>query len=132
MFLYNKEVVFQDMEELVSREYVPYEMLRDKTVLITGATGMLAYYFTMALMHLNLTKDYNIKVVALVRNAKKAEAKFAGFLEDSRFEILAQDVCAPIKYDGAVDYISTPLVLAVHTLSSTTPQVLSLLTPQAQ
>lgn len=105
MFLYDKEVVRQDMEELVSREYVPYEMLRDKTVLITGATGMLAYYFTMALMHLNLTKDYNIKVVALVRNRKKAEAKFAGFLEDSRFEIMAQDVCEPMSYEGNIDYI---------------------------
>lgn len=105
MFLYDKEVVRQDMDELVSREYVPYEMLRDKTVLVTGATGMLAYYFTMALMHLNLTKDYNIKVVALVRNAKKAEAKFAGFLSHPCFEILSQDVCAPINYDGDIDYI---------------------------
>ncbi|MBQ4105737.1 MAG: NAD-dependent epimerase/dehydratase family protein [Clostridia bacterium] len=105
MFLYDKEVVRKDMEEIVSRDYVPYEMLRDKTVLITGATGMLAYYFTMALMHLNLTRDYNIRVLALVRNAEKAKAKFKGFLSDEHFEIIAQDVCAPIEYAGEIDYI---------------------------
>lgn len=105
MFLYDKAVVREDMEELVSREYIPYEKLRSKTVLITGATGMLAYYFTLALMHLNLTRDYDIKVVALVRNAEKAKAKFAGFLSDERFEILAQDVCEPINYEGNIDYI---------------------------
>ena len=76
MFLYEKDVVRQDMEELVNLSYIPFEKLRNKSVLITGATGMLAYYFTMALMHLNLTRDYKTKVVALVRNKEKAEAKF--------------------------------------------------------
>ncbi len=100
-----KDVVLQDMEELVNREFVPFEKLRNKAVLITGATGMLAYYFTLTLMHLNLTRDYNTKVIALVRNKEKAQAKFAGFMENPLFEILAQDVCDPIAYDGAVDYI---------------------------
>lgn len=105
MFLYNKSVVREDMNDLVSRDYIPFEDLRGKTVLVTGATGMLAYYFTLGLMHLNLEKDYDIRVIALVRNRKKAEAKFEGFLSDSRFEILAQDVCEKIEIEGNVDYI---------------------------
>ena len=105
MFLYKKEVVRQDMEELTSRSYIPFEKLKEKSVLITGATGMLAYYFTMALMHLNITADYKTKVIALVRNKAKAEAKFEGFLENPYFEILAQDVCDEIKYEGDIDYI---------------------------
>lgn len=105
MFLYDKAVVKEDMQELVERDYIPYDKLNGKTVLVTGATGMLAYYFTMALMHLNLTKGYNIKVVALVRNAQKAKAKFEGFLDDERFELMTQDVCQEIEYDGNVDYI---------------------------
>ncbi|MBQ4569944.1 MAG: NAD-dependent epimerase/dehydratase family protein [Ruminococcus sp.] len=105
MFLYDKDVVRQDMEELVSREFVPFEKLRGKSVLVTGATGMLAYYFTMALMHLNLTRDFGIRVIALVRNKEKAQAKFAGFIDSPLFEILAQDVCDPIDCEGDVDYI---------------------------
>lgn len=105
MFLYDKAVVREDMEDLASREYIPYEKLQGKTVLVTGATGMLAYYFTMTLMHLNLTRGYNIRVVALVRNVEKAKAKFAGFISDDRFELMAQDVCEPISYEGNIDYI---------------------------
>ena len=105
MFLYDKDVVRQDMDELTSRSNIPFEKLREKTVLITGATGMLAYYFTLTLMHLNITKDYKTKVVALVRNKAKAEGKFKGFLENPYFEILSQDVCEPINYEGNIDYI---------------------------
>ncbi len=105
MFLYDKTVVREDIEELTHREYIPFDKLRNKTVLVTGATGMLAYYFTMALMHLNITQNFNVKVVALVRNAKKAEAKFSGFMDDPNFVLLSQDVCSPIDYEGDVDYI---------------------------
>ena len=105
MFLYSKPLVKEDMAELTSREYIPFEMLRNKTVLVTGATGMLAYYFTLALMHLNIEKDYDIRVIALVRNKEKASKKFEGFLSDSRFEILAQDVCDELNIEGDVDYI---------------------------
>ncbi len=105
MFLYSKEVVLKDMEELVSRSYIPFEDLKGKSVLVTGATGMLAYYFTLALMHLNIEKNYDIRVIALVRNKEKAEKKFSGFLENPNFEILAQDVCDKISVDGDVDYI---------------------------
>ncbi|MGN0453050.1 MAG: NAD-dependent epimerase/dehydratase family protein [Ruminococcus sp.] len=105
MFLYDKSIVKSDMDNLIGRDYIPYEQLRSKTVLVTGATGMLAYYFTMALMHLNLKKDYGIRVIALVRNAQKAKEKFAGFLGDSRFELLSQDVCKPIEIEGNLDYI---------------------------
>lgn len=105
MFLYDKPVVREDMNDLISRDYIPFEELRGKTVLVTGATGMLAYYFTLGLMHLNYEKDYGIRVIALVRNKKKAQAKFEGFLGDSNFEILAQDVCEKISIEGDVDYI---------------------------
>ena len=104
MFLYDKAVVKSDLNELISRD-IPFEKLKGKTVLVTGATGMLAYYFTLTLMHLNYEKNYGIKVLALVRSKNKAEAKFAGFLNDENFVILAQDVCTPIDYTGDIHYI---------------------------
>lgn len=104
MFLYEKSVVKSDLNDLISRD-IPFEKLKGKTVLVTGATGMLAYYFTLTLMHLNIEKNYGIKVLALVRSKNKAEEKFKGFLNDENFEILAQDVCTPIEYEGDINYI---------------------------
>ena len=103
--LYNNIIVKNDMDNLAERTYIPYEKLINKTVLITGASGMLAYYFTCALMHLNIKKNYGIRVLALVRNKQKAEKEFAEFLNDSQFRLLVQDVCTEILVDEPIHYI---------------------------
>ena len=40
MSLYSHGVVQADMDRIVSDSSVPFEQLKDKTILITGATGM--------------------------------------------------------------------------------------------
>jgi nucleoside-diphosphate-sugar epimerase len=104
-FLYQYKWVKEDMEHIVSLDYIPFDKLRNKTVLVTGANGMLAYYFTCVLMHLNFTSDSNIRVIALVRNKEKALKKFEGFIGNSLFSLLVQDVCEEIKVDEPVHYI---------------------------
>lgn len=103
--LYLKSVVQEDMEDIVSRKCIDYSKLDGKKVLITGATGMLAYYMTCVLMYLNDKKGYNITVYALVRNKAKAEKKFESFLPDKRFNLIVQDVCETITIDDELDYI---------------------------
>lgn len=115
MFLYSKLLVQNDMDDIISRDYIPYDNLRDKTVLITGANGMLAYYFTCVLMHLNSRKSLNIKVIALVRNLEKAKMNFEGFLSSELFKLLPQDVCDPIEIDEDINYI-------IHAAGSASPK----------
>lgn len=105
MALFNNPIVKEDMMKIVSQEYIPFEKLREKTILITGATGMLAYYMTGVCMYLNLHENYNTKVIALVRNEQKAKEKFACFLENDNFRLCVQDICDPIQIDEKVDYI---------------------------
>lgn len=102
-FLY--KFINKDMDEIISAKDIPFYILKGKTVLVTGATGMLAYYFCCVLMHLNIKLNYNIKVLALVRNKEKAIKKFSGFLSSHYFELLVQDICTPICYKKKVDYI---------------------------
>lgn len=99
------KIIQNDMEEIIANEYIPFEKLRNKNVLVTGANGMLAYYFTCVLMHLNNKKNMNIKVVALVRNLAKAEKKFDIFLNNPLFELLPQDVCNQIIIKDDIHYI---------------------------
>ncbi len=113
--LYLNKYVTEDMEDIIVRDYIPFDKLFHKTVLITGANGMLAYYFTCVLMHLNKTKNAGIKVVALVRSYNKAKEKFKGFLDDVNFVLINQDVCEPIGFDGKVDYI-------LHAAGSASPK----------
>ena len=53
MSLYSHKIVQSDMERLTSDRSVPFEKLKGKTIFITGATGMLAYYMVCAVMYLN-------------------------------------------------------------------------------
>ena len=79
--------------------------LKNKKVMIVGANGLIAKYFTYFLMYLNEEKNYNIKVIALARNLDKAKINFEDYLGNPNFELIQQDVCDPISYDGDVDYM---------------------------
>ena len=74
--LFNNEVVQEDLMKIISDNTIDWNMLNHKTVLVTGATGMLAKYVTFVMMFLNQKCNYNIKVYILVRNAEKAQHTF--------------------------------------------------------
>lgn len=81
------------------------EALRNQTILITGATGLIAKNLVYFLLELNKTKNTNIRVIALVRNKEKAQKVFADYEGDKNLVFLNQDVCEPINYEGNIDYI---------------------------
>lgn len=98
------KIVSSDMTGLI--ETCPYiDEFRDKTILITGATGLIARNLTYFFLELNKQKNTNVKVLALVRNLEKSKKAFADYLDDENFEFLVQDVCDSINYEGNVDYI---------------------------
>lgn len=97
-------IILKDMEDLEERE-LPVEKLKNSSVLITGASGMLAAYLVHFFMYLNETKNFKIKVIALVRNEKKAWDKFEQYRDDEKFVLKVQDVCIPFEIDEHLDYI---------------------------
>lgn len=100
----NSEVIIEDLQS-ISEADLPWRELDGKTVLITGATGMLASYVTELLLYLHEHAGINITVIALCRNRQKAEQYFGSYLAKSYFHLLIQDVCTPIAYGGKVDYV---------------------------
>lgn len=108
-------VILEDLQN-ITQSSVAWDKLADKTVLITGASGMIASYLCYTLLYLNDTKQMNITVLALVRNGEKAEKQFGALLARSDFQLLVQDVCTPVRYDGKVDYI-------IHAASQASPRL---------
>ncbi len=98
------EVIIEDLQRM-SEVHLPWRELDGKTVLVTGATGMLASYVTGLLLYLHEHTGINITVIALCRNRQKAEQYFGSYLAKPYFHLLIQDVCAPIAYEGKVDYV---------------------------
>lgn len=93
-----------------------WELLRNKTVLIAGASGFLPAYMVEVLLYLNETRQYDIKIFGLARNLKKAQEKFLQHKGNKNLILIAQDVCDKISINEDIDYI-------IHAASQATPKV---------
>lgn len=111
--LYNK-VIKDDMQEVFNRVTF-VKQLYHTTILITGATGMLASYLTYFLIWLNENKEADIHIIASVRNETKCKKIFGRYAEQPYFETVMDDICAPLEKIKCVDYI-------VHAASLASPQ----------
>ena len=84
---------------------LPWSALDGKSVLITGATGMLASYVCWLLASLREQAGIRVSVIALCRDTRKASKLFEPFVEKPYFRLLTQDVCEPISLEAPVDYV---------------------------
>ncbi|MBO5430426.1 NAD-dependent epimerase/dehydratase family protein, partial [Methanocorpusculum sp.] len=91
--------------------------LQSKTVLITGASGLIGSYLVYSLIGLNELKHTNMKVLALVRNREKAEKQFGELLNRNDLILIDKDVTEPISYPEKINYI-------IHTASKTGPKAM--------
>ena len=97
------DVVRQDVEQIVGND-LPWTDLDGRTVLVTGATGMVGQYLVRALLGARDVHDVDVRVLALVRSAEKARRVF-GAADLKGLSFLVQDVSRPIELDGTLDVI---------------------------
>lgn len=113
--VYSK-VVDKDINEIV--DYCTPELLisrlQNKTVLITGASGMIGSYMAYTLIKLNEVYSTNIRIKAMVRNPKKLDPYIA---YNSDVDVIEQDVSVYSEFDGPIDFI-------IHAASPASPKIM--------
>lgn len=79
------------------------EGLKNKTVLITGCTGMLCSPVADVLFYLNEEQDYGINVILAARNKERTENRFTG----KTFKFVSYDATSsePMRTDDKIDFI---------------------------
>lgn len=87
MWIANK-IFHEDMEAVAQAAYIPWEKLMNKTLFITGATGLIGFNLISALAYISFYKNIPLKIIALVRDENQAKERFR--------EILAAG--APLKF----------------------------------
>lgn len=107
-------VIAEDLAAIIAAP-LPWERLAGKRVLVTGASGILAGYVVETLLYLNEARGLGIRVLGLVRDRAKAEARFAHHRGRADLELLVQDVTDPVRLDG-------PLGAIVHAASQASPK----------
>lgn len=90
------KIIVEDAIKIIEAP-LPYELLFGKNILISGANGYVPAYFVHAFLALNDKYGAGINVIALCRNKRKSQEKFADYIQRKDFRLLIQDVCLPIE-----------------------------------
>lgn len=97
----DNEVLQKDFDEIVETN-IPMNLLDNKTIFVTGATGLIGSQFIKTVACYNRKKGTNIKTVAFVRSEEKAKKVFGDI---PNIDFVVGDISDKICYDGDVDYI---------------------------
>lgn len=90
-----------------------WDRFSGKTILITGASGLLASYLVYFLIYLNKHHlQKSCQILCLVRNLEKAKSKFG---DSPNITYIEQSIANPINYDKEVHFI-------IHAASQASPK----------
>ena len=92
----------EDLEMINLSHYIDWSKLQNKTVLITGGTGLIGSTVIKALLYVNEVRKLNVCVLALVRSAEKAKRLFGNETDALRFIVGSVEelptIVEPIDY----------------------------------
>lgn len=98
--------IFQeDMACIAQAEFIPWDELRGKTILLTGATGLIGAGIVNGLDNVNQNKNLNITLLALVRNTERAAERFGEILDTGMLKFVPGNVENLPEIREEIDYI---------------------------
>ena len=111
MNLYGNDLYLEDIEYVCSLD-LPWEKLKEKSVLLSGATGLVGSFLVDVL----LSKGIDCTVYALGRNEEKAKTRFSKWADDEHLIFIPYDINKPLVRNdlGTIDYV-------LHMASNTHP-----------
>lgn len=120
MSIYNNELYLEDIKR-VSND-VDFSKFKNKSVLITGASGLICSFLVDVLMYRNEKFNDNIKIYMLCRNKDKLKERFNYYemeelsaKNDCNLIYIIQDVCNEFNFDIDFNFI-------IHAASNTHPR----------
>ena len=115
MNLYQNNQYLDDVRYVADLK-LPWEKLNNKTIMISGATGLVGSFLVDVLMEKNQSEDLGCTVYALGRNEQKAKKRFSKYTDDPRLVFIPYNVNQPFVCDdlGTIDYV-------LHLASNTHP-----------
>ena len=117
MGIYNSEIYINEINSF--DKIINWNRLRDKTFLISGASGMIGGFLIDVIMEKNIKDNLNCKIYALGRSEDKLKNRFSRYLDESLLVFLQYDIQKPLSYNiESVDYV-------LHLASNTHPLLYS-------
>lgn len=133
MNLYDNEFYMEDINYVTSLE-LPWEKLKNKSIMLSGATGLIGSFLIDVILEKNIKDNLNCTVYALGRNKEKAMARFSQHQNNPHLVFIPYDVKLPLVLDnvGVVDYIlhlasnTHPMLYATDPIGTITTNIIGL------
>lgn len=102
-----ENVQYKEDLAYVSALDLPWDKLQDKSVMVSGATGLIGSFLIDMIMYRNEKYGMNCKVYALGRNKERISNRFAYCCKLFTYQSIECDINKPLIRDdiGDVDYI---------------------------
>lgn len=110
-------IIYQeDLELITSFQSISWECLKDSSILLSGATGMIGSLLVDAILYKDEKESIDCKVIALGRNEEKAKKRFGYCWDSPFFQFVECDVnkAETMPTDVKADYV-------LHLASNTHP-----------
>ncbi len=112
---------------------LPWEKLQRRSILITGATGLIGSFLIDVLMYRNLHFSMDCRIIAVCRNAARAAERFRSYADDSRLSFLSHDINDSFTGEERADYLlhlasnTHPVQYATDPIGTITTNIIGLL-----
>lgn len=114
MELYENKLYMDDVEYVANLK-LPWDLFQGKSLMLSGATGMLGSFLVDVLME-KVLQGLDLDIYCLGRSIEKAQKRFSKHCKNNRIHFIPYDVNVPLFQPelGKVDYI-------LHLASNTHP-----------
>jgi UDP-glucuronate decarboxylase len=113
----NEKIIFEDIDNILSSK-LPWNKLKGKTVLITGAGGFIASFIVKTICHLN--DKYGLEITLILNSRKKSSlnVRLKEYTNRMDIKIFVSDISKPLELTDPPDYI-------IHAASHASPKYYS-------
>lgn len=133
MILYGSDLYMNDIFSVLEQP-IPWEMLKNKSIMLSGATGLIGSFLVDVILEKNIQYNLNCTVYALGRSKEKAVNRFSKYINDSHLVFIPYDVKQPLVIDNVeqVDYLfhlasnTHPVLYATDPIGTITTNIIGL------
>lgn len=123
---------YQEDVRYASELPLPWDKLKNKSILISGASGLVGSCLIDVIMYRNKENDMNCKVYALGRNIEKAKQRFSYCWNDECLQFIPYDINQTFNREdiGIVEYVlhlasnTHPLAYATDPIGTVTTNII--------
>ena len=97
------DFLMEDINSLCNSKDIKWDKFKEKSILVTGATGLIGSLICKTFLEANKRHNLNLNIIALVRNPSKAESILGS--QDGTLHFVLGDMTGSVSVDYDVDFV---------------------------